>query len=282
MAPDVISVSLDSKGTKQETTKPLPKVANSGGSIQSQFSTITYDTTSNTQVQSDFNTISCSCTITGSSASSALPAYPYMTDTNLLYWKIGSSVSKPTATVANNQPTLCSVCCTNHFDGVSNQNSKFINYYNQLNRNASKYSYNGSYTPVTSGNYIDSCRLLRIDGYYKPMPDWNLVKLNVMSASFLSDTTNVTRYQEYIKYVVKEYVTLMKSPFLWGTSDNNRSVFGASTSTIVSTSGYTAAVDTSGIMSFSSWLTSKGYSNTNLTMVMGDTPVPDSYTQVAS
>lgn len=269
VAPDVISIDLDSNGTKQETTKPLPEVANNGGSIQAQFSTITYDST-NTQIQSDFNTISCSCTITGS-ASSSLPAYPYMTDTDLLYWKTGSSVTKQTGTVANNQPTLCSVCCTNHFDGASTENSDFINYYNQLNRNAVKNSYNGSYTSVTSGSYIDSCRLLRIDGYYKPMPDWNLVKLNVMSVSYLSDTANVAKYQEYIKYVVKAYVTLMKSSSLWGPSNDNRGVFGASTFT--STSAYTSAVDTSGIMSFSAWLTSNGYSNTSLTMVVGDTPV---------
>lgn len=29
-APDVISVTVDTAGTKQETTKPLPEVANSG------------------------------------------------------------------------------------------------------------------------------------------------------------------------------------------------------------------------------------------------------------
>ena len=88
VAPDVISVDVDDSGTKQETTKPLPEVANSGGSISSQFSTITYDSDSNTQVESDFNTISCSCTYT-SNGPAYLSAYPYLTDTDLLYWKVG-------------------------------------------------------------------------------------------------------------------------------------------------------------------------------------------------
>ena len=217
VAPDVISIDVDSLGTHQETTKPLPEVANSGGSISSKFSTITYDS-GNTQVESDFNTISCSCTYT-SDDKTYLPAYPYLTDTDLLYWKVGSSDNiKKRGVVANNQPTLCSVCCGNHFDNASNESSSFVNYYNQFNRNAGKYRNSGSSLSVaTSGSYIDSCRLLRINGYYRPMPDWNLVKLNVMSASYLSDTENVAKYQAYIKDVVKAYVVLAKS-VTWGNS----------------------------------------------------------------
>lgn len=264
VAPDVISIVLDDAGTKQETTKPLPEVANSGGSIQSQFSTITYDTASNTQVQSDFTTVSCSCNFAAATASTLLPAYPYLTDTDLLYWTVGSAAVKTTGSSATTtQSTLCSVCCANHFDNASDESGNFVDYYNQLNRNAAKYSYNGSgYNAVTSGGYIDSCRLLRIDGFYKPMPDWNLVKLNVMSASYLSDTENVAKYQAYIKDVVTAYVTLMKSS-TWGSSTTNRGVFKIGTGN----------VDTSGIPDFSAWLTSKGYSTTDLTMAMGDMPL---------
>ncbi len=265
VAPDVISVALDDTGTKQETTKPLPEVANKGGSIESQFSTITYDTASNTQVQSDFTTVSCSCNFAAAEKSTLLPAYPYLTDTDLLYWKVGSAATKTTgSSAATTQSTLCSVCCENHFDNnVSGESGKFVDYYNQLNRNAKKFRYNGSYTEATSGGYIDSCRLLRIDGFYKPMPDWNLVKLNVMSASYLTDTDNVAKYQAYIKDVVTAYVTLMKSSSLWGSSTTNQGVFQIAPGN----------VDTSGIPSFSAWLTSKGYSTTDLTMVVGDTPV---------
>ncbi len=267
VAPDVISVDVDDSGTKQETTKPLPEVANSGGSISSQFSTITYyhnpdDPVSNTQVESDFNTISCSCTYT-SEGSAPLSAYPYLTDTDLLYWKVGSLESKRRGVVANNQPTLCDVCCENHFDNAENEAGAFSDYYNQFNRNAEKYRYNGSsLNAVTSGGYIDSCRLLRIDGYYRPMPDWNLVKLNVMSASYLSDTENVAKYQAYIKDVVKAYVVLAKS-VTWGNSIANRDHFGVASS----------YVDTSQIPSFQKWLQDHNYSSTNLTMALGDTPI---------
>ncbi len=267
VAPDVISITLDDAGTKQETTKPLPEVANSGGSIQSQFSTITYDTDSNTQVQSDFTTVSCSCNFASAKASTLLPAYPYLTDTDLLYWTVGSAATKTTGSSSKTtQSTLCTVCCENHFDNnASGQSGKFVDYYNQLNRNAGKFTYNGSnsYSPVTSGGYIDSCRLLRINGFYKPMPDWNLVKLNVMSAGYLSDTDNVAKYQAYIKDVVTAYVSLMKSSTLWGSSTTNLGVFKIGTGN----------VDTSGIPGFADWLKSKGYSTTDLTMKIGDTPL---------
>lgn len=261
LAPDVISIDVDSSGTKQETTKPLPEVANNGGSISSKFSTITYDS-GNTQVESDFNTISCSCTYT-SDNTAYLPAYPYLTDTDLLYWKVGSSISKKRGAVANNQPTLCSVCCENHFDNASNESSSFVNYYNQFNRNAVKYNNSGSsLSAAASGSYIDSCRLLRIDGYYRPMPDWNLVKLNVMSASYLSDINNVAKYQEYIKDVVTSYVGLAKS-VTWGDSSDNRNHFGLALNKI----------DASTIPTFSAWLQSHHYSTTALTMTLGDTPI---------
>lgn len=264
-APDVISIELDDAGTKQETTKPLPDVANSGGSIQSQFSTITYDTASNTQVQSDFTTVSCSCNIDATKTAALLPAYPYLTDTDLLYWLVGSAATKTTgSSTSHTQPTLCNICCENHFDNnASGEIGKFTDYYNQLNRNAAKFRYNGSYSTATSGGYIDSCRLLRIDGFYKPMPDWNLVKLNVMSASYLSDTDNVAKYQVYIKDVVTAYVTLMKNSTLWESSATNRGVFKIGANN----------VDTSGIPDFSAWLTSKGYSATDLTMTVGDAPI---------
>nr|WP_321269078.1 prepilin-type N-terminal cleavage/methylation domain-containing protein [uncultured Tolumonas sp.] len=209
--PDVVSITIDSQNNiKQETTKPLPAVENKEGSIQTQFETITYDSSSTTQVKSDFKTISCSCTTNGT-ADTLLPAYPYMTDSNYLYWRIGDLATKNIGAVADNkQPDLCNVCCLNHFDG---DNASFINYFNQLNKNAKKYNYTWSSSSdfVSSGTYVDSCRLLRLDGYYKPMPDWNLIKLVVMSSAFLTDTNNVTIYQNYIKEVVKEYIDSLKS-----------------------------------------------------------------------
>lgn len=72
VAPDVVSIELGN-GSKQETTKPLPEVSNSGGSIQVQFNTITYNSQSNTQVLADSLTLSCSCSF---GSGTKKPLYP--------------------------------------------------------------------------------------------------------------------------------------------------------------------------------------------------------------
>lgn len=211
LAPDVISVELGN-GSKQETTKPLPQVSNSGGSIQVQFDTVTYNQASNTQVLADTLTLSCSCTFGSGAKNTALPAEPTLVD-GLLYWKAPKTeqyVAKKWGQSANNQQSaLCDVCCQHHVDHYTDGSGVFSDFYNRLNLPTLKY--NSSMSAVTSGDYIDSCRLLRIDGYYKPMPDWNMVKLVVMSTDFLKKTANQTSYQNYINYVVKSYVTLQKT-----------------------------------------------------------------------
>lgn len=241
VAPDVVSISLGN-GSKQETTKPLPTVSNSGGSIQVQFDTVTYNSASNTQVLADTLTLSCSCSFESGTKSTALPAEPTLID-GLLYWRSPTTdqyVLKKWGSSANNQQSsLCGVCCEQHFDRYTDANGLFSDYYNRLNLPSSKY--NASLTAVTSGNYIDSCRLLRLDGYYRPMPDWNLVKLVVVSSDFLRNTANQTSYQNYIKYVVKAYVELQQAGD-WPTHN----------STLIS--DYTKT----NILSFSSWLAISG------------------------
>lgn len=241
VAPDVVSISLGN-GSKQETTKPLPTVSNSGGSIQVQFDTVTYNSASNTQVLADTLTLSCSCSFGSGTKNTALPAEPTLVD-GLLYWKAPATdqyVAKKWGQSANNQQSsLCSVCCEQHFDRYTDTSGLFSDYYNRLNFPSSKY--NTSLTAVTSGDYIDSCRLLRLDGYYKPMPDWNLVKLVVVSSDFLRDTANQTSYQNYIKYVVKAYVELQQAGD-WPA--HNPTLTSDSTST--------------SILSFSQWLAVSG------------------------
>lgn len=259
VAPDVISIDLGN-GSKQETTKPLPTVSNSGGSVSVTFDTVTYDSTTNTQVLSSFNSLSCQCKLSAQNAETLLPGIPIQLNEGLLYWSLGGTKSKKTAISANNQQSsLCGVCCANHFDGSTTEGVSFSDYYNQLDQAPSKYTFNGStYSVVTTPNstFIDSCRLILLDGVYKPLPDWNLIKLTVMSSSFLSDTDNVSKYQEYISYVVKAYVSMMKDDLTWSTSSSNRQ-----------------ALDLNSIISFPTWLSTHYPStSTNVTANVGSSP----------
>lgn len=279
--PDVVAIDLGN-GSKQETTKPLPTVSNSGGSVQVKFSTVTYNTSNNTQVLSDYETLSCSCSNSGTSADTLLPATPIQLSSGLLYWNLGSIVNKKTAAVADNQqPTLCNICCQNHYDGLTTTGGAFANYYNQLNQAALKYSYNGStYTQIGTGTFIDSCRLLRINGYYKPMPDWNLVKLAVMNESFLTDSQNVAKYQAYVNYVVGTYINNLKNNSNTAISDFStwlNSTYGVNTNITTTTTSTPTQLIARGIFvdildKGSTWLSSI---NTNQTGYLAQVPFYD-------
>ncbi|WP_440892443.1 prepilin-type N-terminal cleavage/methylation domain-containing protein [Aeromonas dhakensis] len=217
VAPDVISIQIDQEGRKQETSKPLPTVTSKDGTVGKlvQFETVTYkpDNGGNTQqVLQDLASVSCSCSY-GSSVNAYLPGQAILTDSNLLYWSVGSQVTKQTGILnssVKDQPTLCTSCCKNHFDGSG---SSFDQFYSPLHTNRQRY--NSSLTSVNSGNYVDACRFVRLDGYYRPLPEWNLVKVVVASADFLAKTANQTSYQNYIKYVVTTYITWQKNTLNW-------------------------------------------------------------------
>ncbi|VXA77647.1 MULTISPECIES: type IV pilus modification PilV family protein [Aeromonas] len=253
IAPDVISVELGD-GNKQETSKPLPTVTSNDGQVGKlvQFETVTYkpDTGGNTQqVLQDMASVSCSCQYGGSLAA-YLPGQAYSSASNQLFWKVGAIQIKQSGTLdssVKNQPTLCASCCKDHFDGSG---SSFGNFYAQLN--TSRVRYNSTLSTATSGKYVDACRFVRLDGYYRPLPDWNLVKVVVTTADFLAKPANQASYQKYIKYVVKTYIDWQKSTLNW-------------------TQGASATLPT--ITDFSAWLASNaetgGDTTTGITVSTG-------------
>ena len=214
VAPDVISIDLGN-GSRQETSKPSPTVVAKNNTVgkEVQFETVTYKPANqgNTQqIQQDISSVSCACTY-GSTLSASLPGQAYSTSSNQLYWKVGAQQSKQTGTVSgNNQPALCTSCCKDHFDGSG---GSFTSYYAPLN--TSRQRYNSALSVAASGAYVDACRFVRLDGYYRPLPDWNLVKVIVTTSDFLAKAANQVSYQNYIQYVVKTYIDWQKQTLNW-------------------------------------------------------------------
>ncbi|MBP4041882.1 prepilin-type N-terminal cleavage/methylation domain-containing protein [Aeromonas sp. SrichE-2G] len=240
--PDVVAVALGN-GSNKETSKPLPHI--SGGSSSSrtiQFDTATYQTIgSGSQRQSvqDTATVYCSCTFSGGTGTAYLPARPYYIESDdLQYWKSGTQLSKSVGMLkgnANQQETLCSTCCSEHYD-VSTQG--FAGYYAPLNTSRGRYQASGAnLVAASTGDYQDACRFMRIDGFYRPAPDWRLASLTSFSASFLNDATNLANYQAYVTYVVTEHAKWQKTAFA-GTTDNS----------------WSAPNSSPAIQSFNSWL----------------------------
>ena len=89
----------------------------------------------------------------------------------------------------------------------------FLSYYAPLN--TSRQRYNSALSVAASGTYVDACRFVRLDGYYRPLPDWNLVQVIVTTSDFLAKAANQVSYQNYIQYVVKAYIDWQKQTLNW-------------------------------------------------------------------
>ncbi|GAA3547222.1 type IV pilus modification PilV family protein [Zobellella aerophila] len=194
--PDIISIVTDpDTGIKQETTKPAPQISKKGNDVVVSFDSVIYDASSDSLIKSDSRTLYCSCSAQSGTKSTSKPAAPIAL-TQSIYWEKGGLADK---NWGNSSNANCTSCCNNHYDVPSS--SLFADNYNQFNKGHSH----------TGTTYFESCRMLRIDGYYQLMPDWNLVSLNVFPPGYLADVDNVTLYQGYIKYVVQGYVSELKA-----------------------------------------------------------------------
>ncbi|MNG91892.1 hypothetical protein D3C79_508090 [compost metagenome] len=258
--PDVVAIALGN-GSNKETSKPLPHI--SGGSSSSrtiQFDTATYQTTgnmSNRQAVQDTTTVYCSCTFSGGVGKAYQPTQPkYIESDEVQYWKAGNQLDKSVGALEGNsdnqQESLCPSCCREHYD-VNSQG--FAGYFAPLNTSRARYRLSGStLVAASSGDYLDACRFIRIDGFYRPAPDWRLASLTSFSASFLNDATNLANYQAYVAYVVTEHAKWQKTAFS-GNTDSSWSVPSSS-----------PAIET-----FNTWLTANraGSSTTALSTTVG-------------
>lgn len=166
---------------KEETSKPtadrLPIWGQCGGQNRDHYLRHRIGP----QDQEDQATLSCNCSLQSGNASKKLPAYPLL-DSLGQYWELGQSVSKSYGANTSNQNTqspLCDICCENHFDGVNSANGSFRQYYNILRKAHDHYRLSGSnLVAAGSSSYLKPVDCCRVDGFYEPMPDWNLAVIN--------------------------------------------------------------------------------------------------------
>jgi type II secretory pathway pseudopilin PulG len=199
--PTVVPTDLGD-GKVQETSRPLPTLAQQGGSLRVNVDTRTYDG-SNINVQGqDITTVSCNCKI-DDTVSASLPSQRVILG-GLSYWTQGGSTTKLTGKPKSGQDPLCDRCCKNHFDGDVNE---FSHWYDAINTPPHAHYTGGSVlATVQNTEYLESCRLVRFDGLYEMATDWNLVVLNILDAALLSTTALQQAYLDYSKMVVIEYI----------------------------------------------------------------------------
>lgn len=215
------SSTSSSGGTCQiytETDKPDPTIENNSGGVADNnmvsFSTTTYEdcgTSPKIEIKKEeFFTLNCSCDFTGSSG------------TGLGYDQWHVSVTKTRSATktgqANGQHELCDTCCQDHHENTTGDH--VCDYSSEEDRkncytpfrydfanddDHNHYASSASSTPVSSGTYLESCRLKRVNGYWTVVSDWNLVGFNVFVRSDLNNAANVSSYQDYVAGIVNAY-----------------------------------------------------------------------------
>lgn len=211
--PDVLPV-FCSSGDCVETSRPLPDLVQTGQRKNTMvtFEAVTYDDNGNVALSYDDDngnvalsqeeslTLSCNCTFDGTGSGNT-PAHKVWTE-KLGEWgsysAIGGFVTKPVAIQDGNDGEaegFCTACCRDHHDGGTGQ-EVFYNSSGSSDKDHAHYDSAGS--SVTSGAYIESCRLKRVDGIWRVFQDWDLKTLTILPRD---SSAGVALQDAYINYV---------------------------------------------------------------------------------
>ncbi|MDX2424889.1 MAG: prepilin-type N-terminal cleavage/methylation domain-containing protein [Cycloclasticus sp.] len=210
-APDVIDISVDlGTGKNRQTSKPLPDALKTGSDSNTivNFEVITYSPNGSDFIadrQEEFVTVDCNCNLSASS-SLAYPPGHVVWDGVDRYDAVGPPTSKATATQVNNANAaddVCVTCCRDHHD----DNASAIKYVaGTTSGDHSHYQANGS-AASAGQEYIESCRLKRVDGILRVFQDWSLKDITVMERASLTDGAQLlTDYVEYQKDFILQTV----------------------------------------------------------------------------
>lgn len=196
-------------GAKRETLVPASVAGK--GYASTEFRAYTYETAGSHILlrQEDFQTVACDCTFAASNGTASGPAYPEWNTSAGSYIDVeGESITKVTATATGNQQQeYCDICCQDHHDSVlvSQKYDPYRSVDDFDSSTGNHKHYNGT-AAVTSGQYLESCRLKRVDGFWRVYQDWHMVALTVLPLSDLTAGITKGLYENYVKDVIDQHL----------------------------------------------------------------------------
>ena len=227
--PDIIAIQLGTNKFKESTT-PLPDVIRQNELVETRFDVVTYSQDSAGAVflrREEFRGVSCQCSLHTATASDHGGLRPTVWDGSS--YTEGEFVAKTFGRSTNNrQSVMCDVCCRDHHDGGTGEHDdaqdpgrartnpfrspsayraeseRFAGDHTHYNRNSS-----GNLTAVTSegGAYVEACRLIRKDGFFRVAQDLRQEGLFSFPADYLDDDSEITEYSGYVTEAITAYET---------------------------------------------------------------------------
>jgi prepilin-type N-terminal cleavage/methylation domain-containing protein len=226
--PDIIPVSLGGDIYK-ESLLPEPDVTRDDELIETRFEVITYSQPSGEIAQfvrrEEFAVVSCDCTLAGEGAGRRPVIWAgdeYVR---------GQFVQKIIGVSANNQQSsLCDTCCRDHHDGGSStedhESDSSVNVYDPFNKpdasDHEHYDRTNNGLAAATGDYVEACRLVRQDGFFRVAQDFRREDLNIFPDDFFSGNNGfdeVQTYSEYVAGAVTAYVNVVVTNYPYYPSD---------------------------------------------------------------
>ncbi len=226
--PDIVSLELGDNKFK-ESLLPEPDVLRTDELVETRFDVITYSQTNAGAVflrREEFTDVSCDCVLhapPGDAESAGRRPVIWAGDEYVR----GQFVDKPYGTAAphTQQSAYCDQCCRDHHDGGSSSDDSAdtaVNVYDPF-KQSSEYvasgsfagdhkhytrANNGSLTEATSDgdSYVEACRLVRQDGFFRVAQDFRQEDLNVFPQDYLDSQDEIDVYSNYITGAVSDYV----------------------------------------------------------------------------
>lgn len=223
--PDVVAISLNAAGNRfKESLVPEPEVFRKQGDefVLTAFDVITFTTDGSTRFlrREEFVVLNCECVL-GSIGVGRRP-----TVWNGVEYVEGKTAAKRVGSPNNNrnQDPLCELCCRDHHDGGTAVES-FTDTTNVAEDDPSDtarilydpwsgaahshYKRNNSGDLVTAAvgdEYLENCRLIRKDGFFRVTQDAKLAQIHAMPEDYLDSDAEVDEYSAYVTNFVKEYI----------------------------------------------------------------------------
>ncbi|NNL94105.1 MAG: prepilin-type N-terminal cleavage/methylation domain-containing protein [Xanthomonadales bacterium] len=195
--PGVVELAIGNDKLKGATT-PEPKIVNQGVNVITSFDVITYLQSQNDaylQRREEFKVVNCICTLNSGLGTGREP-----TVWDGKEYVLGELVSKRTGSVSADeagQPAACEMCCRDHHDSSSAEDS-YDPFRPAFSGDAGSFNFYGDHAhyglvngikelAVEGDEYLEACRYIRKDGFFRLTTDMALENLDVVSASFPSN-----------------------------------------------------------------------------------------------
>jgi len=211
---EVVAVSVGDTVTR-ETLVPT-----SNGDSQVKFTAYTYDDGGTLLRQEDFLTVSCNCDYT-TDREARTASYAEWDSGTKSYKDYSGELKTKNSGVRTNggtQDPLCETCCKDHHDpgssAVNSAGDKICDPASDIDqcfdpfRSVDDYTdgkhnhYTSAGVIASSGSYLESCRMKRVDGFWRVYQDWHRVDISAFPISEITDTGTEATYGAYVQGVV--------------------------------------------------------------------------------